>query len=153
MKVSLTVNKPRHEVYAFWRKIENFPLFMKHLKDITVLDPSRSRWELSVLGDTLPVKWESEIVLDEQNERIGWQSKEGTIIENAGNIHFEDAGKFGTEVHAVISYRAPGGKITEAIAGLFNPLFENMIREDIKNFKRFIESGVLPTIENQPFGD
>ncbi len=26
------VNKPRHEVYAFWRKLENLPLFMRHLE-------------------------------------------------------------------------------------------------------------------------
>lgn len=152
IKVSLTVNRPRHEVYSFWRKIENLPFFMKHLSDVRLIDDKRSRWQLNVPGDLLPVEWESEIVKEELNERIGWQSVDGAIIENAGNIHFKDAGKFGTEVHAVISYRAPGGKVTELLGRLFNPLFEQMIAEDIKNCKRYMETGEIPTIEGQPSG-
>lgn len=152
IKVSLSVNKPRHEVYSFWRKIENFPFFMTHLSKVTLIDEKRSRWELNVPGQLLPVEWESKIVKEELNERIGWQSVEGAIIENAGNIHFKDAGKFGTEVHAIISYRAPGGKMTELLSRLFNPLFKQMIAEDIKNFKRYMESGEIPTIEGQPKG-
>src|SRR5438132_8315666 len=29
----MTVNRPRHEVYNFWRKLSNLPLFMEHLKE------------------------------------------------------------------------------------------------------------------------
>src|SRR5688572_6727754 len=31
IRTGLIVNKPKDEVYAFWRKLENLPLFMKHL--------------------------------------------------------------------------------------------------------------------------
>ena len=34
----LTVNKPRQEVYDFWRKLSNLPLFMTHLQRVEVLD-------------------------------------------------------------------------------------------------------------------
>src|SRR5688572_24868264 len=35
IRTSLIVNKPKDEVYAFWRKLENLPLFMKHLSSVT----------------------------------------------------------------------------------------------------------------------
>src|SRR5690625_3940119 len=31
IETSVRVNKPRSEVYSFWRELENLPLFMKHL--------------------------------------------------------------------------------------------------------------------------
>src|ERR1700733_12274012 len=34
VRAQLVVNKPRDEVYAFWRRLENLPLFMKHLENI-----------------------------------------------------------------------------------------------------------------------
>src|SRR5687768_8714784 len=34
----LTINRPRAEVYAYWRKLENLPRFMKHLKEIKQID-------------------------------------------------------------------------------------------------------------------
>ena len=31
VKTALTVNRPRDQVYGFWRRLENLPTFMKHL--------------------------------------------------------------------------------------------------------------------------
>src|SRR3712207_3591396 len=45
IKTTLIVNKPRQEVYAFWRKLENLPLFMKHLASVREIDETRSHWE------------------------------------------------------------------------------------------------------------
>src|SRR5690606_22925209 len=45
ISTSILVNKPRQEVYAFWRKLENLPLFMKHLENVTGIDSSRSKWK------------------------------------------------------------------------------------------------------------
>ncbi len=151
-KVRITVNKPLPEVYEFWRRLENFPLFMKHLKSLKTIDDITSEWKAFIPGKLGTVTWKSEIVKDEKNQRIGWHSLPGSSIENAGNVHFRDAGKFGTEVYVVISYHAPGGKAGEGVGKLFNPLFEEMVKEDIKNFKRYMETGELPSIKGQPSG-
>src|SRR5690606_29368582 len=98
------------------------------------------------------IDWHATIVHDEMNKRIGWRSDEDASVENAGTIHFRDAGKFGTELLAIISYVAPAGKLGEGVGRLLNPAFEGMVREDIKNFKRYIESGEIPTISGQPSG-
>jgi uncharacterized membrane protein len=152
IKSSITVNKPRDEVYTFWRKLDNLPLFMKQLKSIKILDDKTSEWKAAIPGGLGSIKWKSEIVEDEPGDRIGWRSLPGSMIENAGNVHFRDAGKFGTEVHAVISYRAPAGKAGEGLGKLLNPVFSKIVKEDIRNFRRYMESGELPGIKGQSSG-
>ncbi len=44
VRSSIVVDKPREEVYAFWRKLENLPLFMKHLIRVQEHDDIRSTW-------------------------------------------------------------------------------------------------------------
>lgn len=148
----LTVNKPRNEVYSFWRELENLPLFMKHLENVTTFDDKTSEWTAKVPGDMGTITWRSEIVNDEEDEKISWKSLPDSTIENEGTVHFRDAGKFGTEIHVIINYRAPMGTPGEGVAKMLNPAFEEMVQEDVKNFRRFMETGELPTTEGQPSG-
>src|SRR5215212_4889674 len=46
----LTVNRPRQEVYDFWRKLSNLPLFMEHLEQVKVIDDKRSHWVAKIPG-------------------------------------------------------------------------------------------------------
>jgi uncharacterized membrane protein len=39
----------------------------------------------------------------------------------------------------MITYRPPAGNIGTSVARLFNPMFEKMVKEDVTNFKQFIE--------------
>ena len=152
IKSNFTVNKSRAEVYAFWRRLENLPLFMRHIESVEQLDEKNSRWKAKIPGNITTLNWEAEIVED-KDYFIGWQSKEGSDIFNAGKVEFRDApGGQGTEIQAVISYKAPGGAFGTQIGKLLNPIFENYVREDIRNFKQFIESGEIPTIEGQSSG-
>ena len=140
IKTSAIINKPRSEVYSFWRKLENLPLFMKHLESVTVVDEKTSLWSAKIPGGFGTIDWESEIVDDQVDERIGWHSLPDSEIRNAGNVQFRDAGPGQTELIAVISYEAPGGIIGENVGKLLNPVFEKMVKSDIENFKKYLES-------------
>lgn len=148
----LTVNKKREEVYDFWRRLENLPSFMKHLANVTVIDDKRSAWQAHLPGGMGTLEWESEIVRDVPNELIEWKSVADALVENSGIVSFKDAGKYGTEVFVEIFYNAPAGYLGKGIGELLNPLTEAVVREDIKNFKRMMETGELPTIEGQASG-
>lgn len=152
LKTSLTINKPRQQVYDFWRKLENLPSFMKHLESVTTIDDKHSQWSAKIPGGLGTIEWESEITADVNGEKISWRSIENAQIENAGSVAFSDAGKYGTAVEVNIAYRAPAGYVGKGIAKWLNPLTEGMIREDIKNFRRIMETGELPTIEGQASG-
>lgn len=138
IQFSQIVNKPRKEVYEFWRDVENLPLFMEHLQNVTNLNDGISVWEAKIPGGMGTLRWKSEIVKERPYELIGWHSLPGSSIENAGKVEFKDFGK-GTEVHVVISYHAPGGLAGEGAARIINPIFKEMVEEDVANFKWFIE--------------
>lgn len=141
MRTSLIVNKPKDEVYAFWRKLENLPLFMKHLAAVTEIDAKHSHWEAVIPGNIGKIKWNAEIVKEEAGHLIGWQSIPNSMINNAGKVMFNEAlGGQGTELEVVISYHPPAGELGAGIAKVLTPVFEKMIKQDVINFKDYIET-------------
>lgn len=141
IRTSLIVNKSKDEVYAFWRKLENLPLFMKHLASVTEIDSKHSHWEATIPGNIGKVKWNAEIVKEEPGYLIGWQSIPNSMINNAGKVMFHDAlGGQGTELEVVITYHPPAGELGAGVAKMLNPVFEKMIRQDVMNFKEYIET-------------
>src|SRR5215204_3327496 len=106
---SVTVMKPRAEVYRFWRQLERLPSFMIHLASVTEVSAVRSHWIANAPGGT-QVEWDAEIVDELDGELISWRSCEGSDIPNAGIVRFSDApADRGTEVSVDLSYEAPGG--------------------------------------------
>ena len=149
IRTSLIVNKPKDEVYAFWRKLENLPLFMKHLASVTEIDSKHSHWEAVIPGNIGRIKWNAEIVKEEPGYLIGWQSIPNSLINNAGKITFQDAaGGQGTELEVVISYHPPAGELGAGLAKALNPVFEKLIRQDVMNFKEYIETKYKGSTEN-----
>lgn len=144
----LTVNRPRQEVYDFWRKLSNLPLFMEHLDRVEVLDNKRSHWSAKVPGHLGTIEWDAEIVKEIDGELLGWNSLPHASVNNAGKVEFRDADENGTEITVLITYRAPFGDVGEGIASMLNPVFKKMITKDVKNFKRYIEAGDIGTIES-----
>ena len=144
IRTSVTVNRPRDQVYAFWRRLENLPLFMKHLKKVEVLDETTSEWTAAIAGGLGTIAWKSEIVKDDPGDTLSWRSLPGSSLENAGKITFSDAWNAGTLVEIVISYHAPLGLLGEKAGRLLNPVFEKLVYEDVKNFKRYIETSGIP---------
>lgn len=148
---SLTVARPRDEVYGRWRRLEDLPDFMRHLDTVTVQDERRSHWKARVPGGHGHLEWEAEITDDQPGERLAWRSLPGATVFNSGAVRFGDAPSGqGTEVHVRIEYRPPGGPIGSAAARLLNPAFAQMVKEDIRRFKQLMETGEIPTTEGQP---
>src|SRR4051812_39822452 len=65
IRTTIVVNKPRQEVYDFWRKLENLPRFMKHLETVTEMDGKRSHWEAKIPGGVGKLSWDAEVIKEE----------------------------------------------------------------------------------------
>lgn len=140
IRSSFTVNKPRHKVYDFWRKLDNLPLFMKHLESVETIDSTYSHWVLKLPTGVATVSWHAEIVKDEPNEMIGWSSLPDSMINNAGKVRFQDTlDGTGTIVDIVISYQPPAGGVGTGVAKLLNPVFKRMVDQDVQNFKQYMD--------------
>lgn len=141
---SLIVNKPRSEVYAFWRNLSNLPLFMKHLESVKEDDTLHSKWKAKVPGNLGTISWEAKITRQEPNKLLAWRSLAGATIDNGGQVEFRDAlGGHGTEIKVTIYYRAPAGQVGSKLAQLLNPLFSKLVRADVIGFKQYLETGQI----------
>jgi uncharacterized membrane protein len=148
------INRSPEDLYRFWRNFENLPRIMTHLERIDVIDERRSHWVVDapkIAGGK--VEWDAEITSDEPNSRIAWRSLPGSQIDTIGEIRFGPGlGDRGTEVHVYMDYIPPAGKLGHWIATVFGSAPRRLIRDDLRNFKRLMEIGELPTISGQPRG-
>ncbi|MBB6098368.1 putative membrane protein [Deinobacterium chartae] len=139
----VVVEKSPEEIYRFWRNFENLPKIMSHLESVTTSGERESHWVAKgPLGTH--VEWDAELVYDKENERLGWRSKAGADVDNAGSVQFEamPGGKT-TRVHVSLSYRPPAGKLGAAVAKLLGEEPSLQIRDDLQRFKKSMESGAL----------
>ena len=139
IRTHVIVNKARSEVYAFWRRLENWPLFMRHLENVDELDNTTSAWRLKLPGMG-EVRWEARIVKEEKDSELSWHSVPEAPIESTAKINFSDTPGNATRIDVMLSYRAPEGAIGERLSRLLTPVFRERVEEDIRNFKHYFEN-------------
>jgi uncharacterized membrane protein len=142
---SVTINRPRDELYAFWRDFGNLASFMENVERIDLLEDGRSHWVVAApAGKT--VEWDSIVTQDVPGELIAWESAEGGDIKNAGKIEFKDAAPGrGTTVTATIVYDPPAGDLGKLIAKLFQKEPKVQARRELRRFKQLMETGEIST--------
>jgi uncharacterized membrane protein len=140
IRTAVTINRPREEVYRFWRDFENLPRFMSHLESVEVQNGS-SRWRARALpGKTL--EWEADVIIDRPNETIAWRSRRDSELPNAGSVRFLPApGGRGTEVRLNLDFDPPGGPLAAALTRLFGKIPEVRIEQDLRRLKQVLETG------------
>lgn len=138
---TVTVGKPRQELYEVWKDFGRFPDFMENVLRVEKLGEDRSQWLIKGPGGS-EVSLVSRIVDDVPGRRIAWESEEGSDVEAAGIIDFEDAppGR-GTYVRFLMSYDPPGGAIGRGIAKLMQREPSLQARRDLRRFKQLMETG------------
>lgn len=133
---TVEVDAPIGRVYSFWANFENFPRFMRHLKDIQV-EGSRSHWQADAPLGT-QVAWDAEVLEAVPNDHISWRSTGGQV-RNDGVVRFESLSPRSTRVHVSMYYHAPGGVVGEAVAKLFRHDPAHEIDDDMQRFKAIVE--------------
>jgi uncharacterized membrane protein len=142
---SVTIAKPRRDLYAFWRDFKNLASFMENVDQVAVVDERKSRWTIRAPGET-DVEFISTIIEDRPGEEIAWESEEGAAIRNSGRVSFKDApANRGTIVDLTIAYDPPGGAVGQLIAKMFQREPHMQARRDLKRFKQLMETGEIAT--------
>ena len=115
---AVTINRPRAELFAYFRDFTNLPTFMDNVARIDVLDAKRSHWVVKGPGGKT-VEWDSVVTDEVEGDYIAWASEPGADIDNSGRVEFRDAGARGTVVTATLLYDPPAGVVGKLIAKLF----------------------------------
>lgn len=145
---TVTINRPRAELYAFWRDFRNLALFMENVESVTPSDGERSHWVVKAPAGKA-VEWDSVLTEEVENEVLAWESAEGADIKNAGRIEFRarPPGR-GTEVTATIVYDSPGGDLGKLTAKLFQKKPKIQARRELRRFKQLMETGEISTTKS-----
>ena len=142
---SVTVGKPKREVYDAWRDFTRFPQFMDNLRSVEKLDEKRSRWTIEAPAGTT-VELVTRITEDRAGELIAWESEPESQIATQGRVEFFDAAPGrGTVVRLTMTYDPPGGIIGRGIAKLLQREPQVQARRDLRRFKQLIETGEVST--------
>jgi uncharacterized membrane protein len=144
VRESIRLETPLHEVYRFWRDLENLPRFMSHLERVTDLGGNRSHWVARGPAD-LRIEWDAEIINEVDDKVIGWRSLPGSEVVTAGSVNFSSvrAGR-STQVSVHLQYAPPAGRAGAFLATLFGREPSQTIREDLRRIKQLLEAGEIP---------
>jgi len=134
---SIIVKGDINEIFRLWMDFENFPRFMAHIKSVTKMNDTTSRWVMEGPGGK-DIEWESKITTLEEPTRIAWNG-EGNDIKTTGQVTFNQLTEEETEVNVMLQYVPLGGFIADIAAELFaDP--EGDLEEDLRNFKAYAEN-------------
>jgi len=142
---AITIERSPQDLYRFWRRLENLPKVMSHVRSVQVINDRLSHWIVDTLPGAPSVEWDAEIINEVEPERIGWKTLHGAAVDHAGSVEFQPVGDGGsTRLTVTLQYDPPAGQIGAALANLFGQDPSKKIKEDLMRFKQAMEeeSGV-----------
>jgi len=129
------------EVFRYWSSFENFPNFMQNVEEVRMTGPDTSHWRVKgPLGKS--VEFDARTTEMDPSRGIGWNTTEGEVM-TSGEVRFEEVAPGRTRVEVTMNYAdPPGGKVGEIVANILSNPGRN-VKEDLQNFARIVERGVL----------
>ncbi|MBX3285569.1 MAG: SRPBCC family protein [Acidimicrobiales bacterium] len=132
MLSEIDVDVPVRTAYDQWTQFEDFPLFMRHVKEVEQLDDRHVRFKASILG--VKREWEAEITEQTPDQRVAWTAVDGTA--NAGAVTFHPLADERTRVVLQLDLEPEG--FVEQVADK-GGLADDRAEIDLRSFKDFIE--------------
>jgi uncharacterized membrane protein len=140
LRKTVLVRAPISEVFRFWAQVENFPLFMEHVLEVSVdlRDGRRSHWQ--VRGPAgVPVMWDAEVTRIVPDALFAWKTLPGSQVEHAGAVHFEQLGSESTWVQVRMVYVPPAGALGHLVTTMLGADPEKRIEQDLERLKSLLE--------------
>jgi uncharacterized membrane protein len=134
LQAQTRIERPPHEVYAFWRDLDRLSAALPRFVSATEIDAARSEWSLADRA-----RWTAEIINDEPGKLIGWQTLSGADIVSAGSVRFNDAGGNATDLVVHMQYSPPFGRLGASLAELFGKGANEIVEESLAAAKQAIE--------------
>jgi uncharacterized membrane protein len=146
---TINIDAPIEAVFNFFASYESFPHFMRNVKEVSDRGNCRSHWVVAGPAG-MNVEWDAELTRFIPDELIAWKTVEGSMVENAGLIRFQQNPDGGTRVDIRLSYNPPAGAIGHSIAMLFGADPKSEMDQDLLRIKTTFESGRPPHDAAQP---
>jgi uncharacterized membrane protein len=149
---SITVNRPLEDAFRFWQEFDYLARTMKQVHAVDERKHGLLQWVNWLVAGS-EKKARIEVTDARENDYIHWRSQPDSQVESAGVVRFREApGGRGTEVTVSFDYKPARGLIGLAAASALSAVLAGQVNEELRRYKRILETGVLPTTEGQPSG-
>jgi len=129
---SIDVDVPISVAYNQWTQFETFPQFLDYVQQINQLDDTHTRWVVKVAGHER--EFDATITEQHPDERVAWRADDGT---HAGVVTFHRLAADSTRVTVQLEWEPESA--TEKIGSALG-FDDRAVKQDLDNFKKFIES-------------
>ncbi|TWI50926.1 putative membrane protein [Pseudomonas duriflava] len=140
---TITIGKPREEVYAFVRSVENLPLVLRRVERVQQMDTTHYHW-IALGPQNRTVEWDAHIEQDVPNEKIVWSTESTAYMQHKGTLLFKDAPNgLGTELQVILACEPPAGTVGYAAASLISQFSGRELNLDLRRLKQLLETGEI----------
>jgi len=137
---SVILEAPIGEVFGFFSNWDDFPSFMRNIREVRELGGGLSHWSArGPIGAS--VSWDARVTDMRVNEIISWESVQGELIENSGSIRFTEVAAARTNVCISFRYSPPMGVIGHKVATTLGADPQVEMREDLQRVKTYFATG------------
>jgi uncharacterized membrane protein len=130
---SVDIDLPVRTVYNQWTQFEDFPLFMRNVKDLRQIDDTHMEWDVSISG--ISRSFVTEITEQTPDQRIAWTTLEGP--HQSGVVTFHALSDTTSRVTLQMDMDSEG--FLEKVAD-WGGYVSDRAKKDLDQFKDFIEN-------------
>jgi uncharacterized membrane protein len=137
---TVTVDRPLDEVFPYFVAFENFPKFMRHVREVKRIDENRWHWKVEGPGG-ITFEWDGAVTDLVPLQRVAWRSTEAASVLNRGDARFERVSDHSTRLTIRLVYEPPLGAVGHAMARLLGADPKHELDDDLLRFKSLLERG------------
>jgi uncharacterized membrane protein len=141
IRMSMVIDRPVEDVFAFCRDFENYPRFIGSLRGVTDYGDGRSRWCASTpAGNT--IEWEAVTTKYVPNRVIAWHTIAGSPVHATGTLRFRPE-EGHTCLQILLSYELiDESAMQDALAALISPPRTRQLEADVRKLATYLETAL-----------
>ncbi len=129
---SIEIEVPAATAYAFWTRVEDFPLFIDPVESVKRIDEKRTRWRANF--GFRRQEWVAEITEVIPDKRRAWRALDGAS--NSGMVNFHEIATERTLMTLHLDYEPRG--VLQNLGDEFG-VVSRVIERSLEQFKDFVE--------------
>ena len=130
---SIDLDVPVETAYDQWTQFEEFPKFMRGVKEIRQIDDTHLHWKAEIAGHLK--EWDAEITEQRPDERVAWKATDGSP--NAGVVTFHRLSDDQSRLMVQIEHEEDG--LLEKVGSALGA-DTHRVKGDLERFKELVET-------------
>ena len=139
IRAGLTIGRPQEEAFDAWRNFSRLPEALKYVLRVSEFAPGRTEWLVRTpAGGELCLR--SILVREHRPQTMRWHSLPDSDVEQRGAIDFRP-GRDRTSTRVCVRIEVVPPPVARAAGKVFRSVLAAQIREDLRRFRDWLESG------------